>query len=106
LGYIIDRGFDVTTIATIIVIYIAAAICVGVALGFMASKDGGSFVKWLIYGALLPFIAIPKAISIMRTPVARASTGGGYKKCMYCRKKVKFSATHCPKCGYEFIDWS
>jgi len=96
----------VTTTGTIIIIYITAAICVGAALGFMASKDEGSFVKWFLYGALLPFIAIPKAISIMRTPVARVSTSGGYKKCLYCRKKVKFSATHCPKCGYEFIDWS
>ncbi len=95
-----------TTTSIIIIIYIVAALCVGVALGFMASKDGGSFVKWFLYGALLPFIALPKALSIIKGVASTGGGGGGgYKKCMYCRKKVKFSATHCPKCGYEFIDW-
>jgi len=97
-------------LTTIIATYIAAAICVGVALGFIANKDGGSFGKWFLYGLLLPFVALPKAILIIRAGNAPArgpgDSGGGYKKCMYCRKKVKFNATHCPKCGYEFIDWS
>jgi len=96
----------VTGLSTIIIIYIAAALCVGVILGYLANRDGGSFVKWFLYGAILPFIALPKAMSILK---GVASTGGGgvegYKKCGYCRKKVKFGETHCPKCGYEFIDW-
>jgi hypothetical protein len=31
--------------------------------------------------------------------------GGGRKKCGYCRTWVKASSSHCPKCGYEFIDF-
>ncbi len=94
-----------TTVTTIIIIYIGAAICIGLVLGFLANRDGGSFVKWFLYGVLLPFIALPKALSIMQGVASTGGGGHGYKKCAYCRKKVKFSATHCPKCGYEFIDW-
>ncbi len=31
--------------------------------------------------------------------------GGGRKKCGYCRTWVKYNAPHCPKCGYEFIQF-
>lgn len=85
-------------LTNIIIIYIGAAICIGIVLGFIVRRDGGSFIKWFLFGALLPFIALPKAIYIILG-------GGGSKKCIYCRKKVKYTATHCPKCGYEFIDW-
>ncbi|MFQ5480521.1 MAG: hypothetical protein ACE5DW_04520 [Thermodesulfobacteriota bacterium] len=83
---------------TIIAIYAAIAICTGVVLGIIAVRGGGNFVKWLIYGALIPIVALPHAIIII-------TAGSKAKKCMYCRKKVSINATHCPKCGYEFIDW-
>ncbi len=87
------------TVTIIIVIYAAIAVCTGIVLGFIAARGGGSFVKWLLYGALIPIVALPHAIIIIRG-------GSKAKKCMYCRKKVSLNATHCPKCGYEFIDWS
>jgi len=86
------------TLTTIIAIYAAAAICIGIATGAIAKSNDGSFIKWFIYGALLPVIALPHAILIVRAI--------GTKKCMYCHKKVKFTATTCPKCGFEFIDLS
>ncbi|MFQ5427991.1 MAG: zinc ribbon domain-containing protein [Thermodesulfobacteriota bacterium] len=88
---------DVTA-TNIAAIYIAAAICIGVILGLIARSKGGSLGKWFIYGALLPVIALPHAIIIIQA--------SGSKQCMYCHKKVKYTATHCPKCGYEFIDLS
>lgn len=31
--------------------------------------------------------------------------GGGKKKCGYCRSWVNASESHCPRCGYEFIEF-
>ncbi len=94
-------------LTTIITIYIVLSIAIGVALGLMAQRGGGNFIKWLIYGALLPFIALPKALLIMKDTRARGPRRPmGKKKCMYCRSKVNINAKTCPKCGYEFIDFS
>ena len=30
---------------------------------------------------------------------------GGKRKCGYCRSWVSVSSSHCPKCGYEFIEF-
>jgi ribosomal protein L40E len=94
-------------LATILTIYAVIAVAIGIALGFMAQRGGGSFGKWLAYGALLPFIALPKALLIMRDTRQRGQPRRvGKKKCMYCHHKVDINARSCPKCGYEFIDFS
>lgn len=87
-----------STLVQIIAVYAGLAICVGIVLGAIAGKNGGSFVKWFLYGALLPLVALPHAIIIIMA--------SDTKQCMYCHKKVKYSATHCPRCGFEFIDLS
>ncbi len=94
-------------LSTIITIYLVLSLAIGIFLGFMAQRGGGNFVKWLVYGTLLPFIALPKAILIMKDTAARRPPRPvGKKKCMYCHHKVDINAKSCPKCGYEFIDFS
>ena len=64
---------------------------------FMASQKGRRFVVWWVYGALLFPVAIIHALFI------GASFKRGTKNCGYCRMAVSVNATHCPRCGYEFI---
>ncbi|MFQ5442048.1 MAG: hypothetical protein ACE5EB_04905 [Thermodesulfobacteriota bacterium] len=88
--------------ATIIVIIIIAAVGGGITAA-LAWYSGRSAARWWLYGFFLFPAAIVQAIMLI---VPSARVGEGKKTCGYCRKKVNFSATHCPKCGYEFIDFS
>ncbi len=72
----------------------------GLITALIAKNKGRDFLKWWLYGTLVLPIALPHALSL------RLDEIGGTKACGYCRMKVKISAAHCPKCGYEFIDFS
>ncbi len=91
---------------TIVIWYVIFSIITGLILGSLARRDGGSFKKWLVFGALLPFVAIPKAVLIMKDIHGGEPRVVGTKKCMYCHHSVNINAKSCPKCGYEFIDFS
>ena len=59
-------------------------------------------MRWWVYGALAFVIAMPHALLIgMGNPMR----GWGYKTCGFCRRKVSVKASHCPRCGHEFIDF-
>lgn len=70
----------------------------GLLPAFMASQKGRRFVVWWAYGAVLFPVAIIHALLIGR------NFRTGTKNCGYCRMSVSVNATHCPRCGYEFID--
>ena len=83
--------------ATIFVIIVIAATGGGVT-ALIAWRTGRNALRWWLYG----FFLFPAAI----VHILVTATTEGKKTCGYCRKKVNISATHCPKCGYEFIDFS
>ena len=71
----------------------------GLITALIARSKGRGFLTWWLYGAFILPVALVHALSL------RLDELGGAKSCGYCRLKVKMSATHCPKCGYEFIDF-
>jgi hypothetical protein len=81
------------------IITLAIILC-GLALlpAFMASQKGRSFLVWWIYGVLLFPVALVHALLL------GVSFASGTKSCGFCRMKVSVTATHCPRCGHEFID--
>lgn len=81
------------TIVTIAIISFG----LGLLPAFMASQRGRRFLVWWVYGALLFPVAIVHALFL------GMSFKTGTKNCGYCRMVVSVNATHCPKCGYEFI---
>lgn len=73
-------------------------IIVAVGLGFvpalMARKQGRSFVKWWIYGAIAFPAAIVHALVLKPDYVV---------KCPFCGGMTSTAKGHCRRCGYEFI---
>lgn len=88
---------------TILVIIVIAAVGGGVT-ALIAWRTGRSPLRWWLYGFFLFPAAIVHILFSFAPPSARV--GEGKKTCGYCRKKVNISAAYCPKCGYEFIDFS
>lgn len=70
----------------------------GLLPAFMASQKGRGFVRWWVYGALVFPVAIVHALLI------GAHFARGTRACGYCRLPVSVNATHCPRCGHEFIN--
>lgn len=62
---------------------------------FFAFRKGRNFFIWWAYGLLLPVAIIH---------VALLDRFGQRRKCGYCGLAVNAKFTHCPRCGYEFID--
>lgn len=75
---------------------IIAAVVIGLLPAWIARRKGHNFYIWWAYGALLILVALPHSL-LLGT--------GGHKTCGYCRASVKADATHCPQCGYEFIEF-
>lgn len=84
------------TIVTIAIISFG----MGLLAAFIASQKGRNFTAWWIYGALLFPVAIVHAL-LLGVDVRAI---GGTRKCGFCRTSVSLNATHCPKCGHEFVD--
>lgn len=84
---------------TIIIIVVVAALA-GLLPAFIAQLKGKSFVRWWVYGVFLFPVALVHALSIGMGAILQT------KRCGYCRSMVRMDAPHCPRCGYEFIDWS
>lgn len=72
----------------------------GLLAAFIASQKGRSFIGWWIYGALLFPVAIVHALLLGVNVRAIGHT----RKCGFCRTEVALNATHCPKCGHEFVN--
>lgn len=77
-----------------IVYIIIVAVVLGLVPAFMAGRQGRSFVKWWIYGAL----AFPAAIvhALVLNP-------GHVVKCPFCGGMTNVGKGYCRRCGYEFI---
>lgn len=72
----------------------------GLLPAFIASQKGRSFVGWWVYGAILFPVALPHSILLGMNLRAIGAT----RKCGFCRTSVSLNATHCPKCGHEFVN--
>ncbi|GMR04283.1 MAG: hypothetical protein BMS9Abin23_0176 [Thermodesulfobacteriota bacterium] len=81
-------------IIKIIILAVGAAVIPAL----IAWHMGRNPLKWWVYGFVLFPVALIHSIVIL--------TSEGRKTCGYCRRKVKMSAAHCPKCGYEFLDFN
>lgn len=84
----------------IIIEIIIALVALGLIPALIAKNKGRNFFKWWAYGAAIFIIALPHSLGLKLGEI------GGRKKCQYCRTMVPMHAAHCPKCGYEFIDFS
>lgn len=83
-----------------IIIIVILDLLIGAIPGMIAARNGKNFFVWWIYGALLLPIALPHALILSTRLVI------GTRKCGYCRANVRIDLPHCPRCGYEFIDFS
>lgn len=75
-----------------IVLLLTAA---GLIPAFIARSKGRGFLKWWIYGSLLPVVALPHALML--------HLGEGSKKCPYCHRTSPMGAMYCRSCGFEFM---
>ncbi len=66
---------------------------------FIAKSKGRSFILWLIYGVLLPIIAVFHAILLK--PNDNKLLSDGMKKCPYCAEIIKPEAVVCRYCGRD-----
>lgn len=79
-----------------VIIVIAVLLAgLGILPAFTASRYGKDFKTWWVYGAVLFPVAMVHAIMLGHQ---------GYKRCGFCRSAVKVRLSHCPHCGYEFIE--
>ncbi len=83
----------------IIIFIVFVAVIAGALPAIIAYKKGRSFFRWWVYGALLFPAALPHALFI------GTSVDIGTRKCLYCHTQVRLDKPHCPKCGYEFIEF-
>lgn len=72
-----------------------AALLLGLIPAAIASKKGGTFIVWWLYGSLLFIIAIIHAL--LMSPV-------GLVKCPECAEMVKKEAKVCKHCGRQIAD--
>ncbi len=77
--------------------YIILAVFIGLAPAYVAFNKGRNFFLWWLYGTLLFPVALVHSFLLGHV--------GGKKQCGYCRTMVNYKATHCPRCGYEFIQF-
>ncbi|MDP2689265.1 MAG: zinc ribbon domain-containing protein [Deltaproteobacteria bacterium] len=80
-----------------IVWIIALAILAGIIPAALARGLGRSFLAWWVYGTFLFPVALAHVL------YSRFSVG--MKVCPYCHTRVKYTAAHCTRCGYEFIEF-
>ena len=73
-------------------VYIIIPILLGLIPASIASKKGGSFFTWWVFGALLWIVALPMAIVLKDKR---------YGECPFCKEDVRFGATACPHCQRE-----
>lgn len=85
-----------------IILVIIIAVSLGIMPAFVAMQKGRSFFKWWVYGTLAFVVAMPHAL-LLGGGVRLVRSGT--KSCGFCRMKVSISASHCPRCGHEFIDF-
>lgn len=76
---------------------IVLVICAGVVPGIIARGMGRSFLSWWVYGTFLLPIALAHVLYLRFNE--------GSKACPYCHTMNRYRATHCTKCGYEFIEF-
>ncbi|MFZ3071806.1 MAG: hypothetical protein WA162_00995 [Thermodesulfobacteriota bacterium] len=78
-----------------LIIYFLVFAALGLIPAFIAKGIGRSFFAWWIYGTVLLAPALIHAV-ILKLRQGRI-------RCMFCGKTCWANATHCDKCGYEFI---
>ena len=80
-------------------------VILSVVLGFIpatvATRKGGNFLVWWIYGAVLfPFALIHALLMTVPPDVAdaRALATGQFRRCPHCAEIARVEATVCPHC--------
>lgn len=76
-------------------------IILGVVAATIAKSKGYSFFLWLLYGVIIPIVAIPHAILKDAHADVMAARSGDTQKCPFCAEMIKAAAIVCKHCGRD-----
>lgn len=75
--------------------YVLIALLFGVATGLIGRAKGGSFLVWLLVGAVLPLLGLIAVV------LYRNERNEPERKCPTCGGILKLYVQVCPRCGTD-----